>query len=46
MFLHSTRLALAHPMTGKRLVLSSPLPAELSDALGSAGIVWKGASTG
>jgi 23S rRNA pseudouridine955/2504/2580 synthase len=38
MFLHSARLALAHPITGKRLQLESPLPSELSDALQKAGI--------
>jgi 23S rRNA pseudouridine955/2504/2580 synthase len=41
MFLHSTRLAIAHPITGKRLALTSPLPAELSEALARAGIAWK-----
>ncbi|MFL5359869.1 MAG: RluA family pseudouridine synthase [Myxococcales bacterium] len=46
MFLHSTRLALLHPATGKRLAVSSPLPAELTEALGRAGIAWKAPSTG
>jgi 23S rRNA pseudouridine955/2504/2580 synthase len=38
MFLHSSRLALAHPITGKRLALTSPLPPELREALARAGI--------
>lgn len=38
MFLHSLRLALPHPITGKRLQLEAPLPKELSDALQKAGI--------
>jgi 23S rRNA pseudouridine955/2504/2580 synthase len=38
MFLHSLRLAIAHPITGKRLALVSPLPAELADVLQRAGI--------
>jgi 23S rRNA pseudouridine955/2504/2580 synthase len=46
MFLHSARLAIAHPITGKRLAFTAPLPADLSDALGRAGIRWKPASTG
>ena len=41
MFLHSTRLALLHPATGKRLAVMSPLPPELTDTLGRAGIAWK-----
>jgi 23S rRNA pseudouridine955/2504/2580 synthase len=45
MFLHSTRLAISHPISGKRLALSSPLPKELSEALGRAGIAWKVPST-
>jgi len=45
MFLHSTRLALLHPATGKRLAVTSPLPAELTEALGRAGIAWKPPST-
>jgi 23S rRNA pseudouridine1911/1915/1917 synthase len=32
-FLHATRLALRHPITGERLELHSPLPADLRDAL-------------
>jgi 23S rRNA pseudouridine955/2504/2580 synthase len=40
MFLHSTRLSLAHPITKKRLVFTSPLPGELSDCLPRAGITW------
>jgi len=38
MFLHSLRLGLPHPITGKRLQLEAPLPPELSDALKRAGI--------
>ena len=41
MSLHSLRLSLPHPISKKRLVLVSPLPSELSDALGRAGIQWK-----
>ena len=40
MFLHSTRLSIAHPLTKKRLVFVSPLPEELSDSLPRAGIQW------
>ena len=45
MFLHSSRLALQHPITGKRLAFSAPLPDELTDALGRAGISWQVPST-
>lgn len=38
MFLHAARLALPHPLTGKRLAFTSPLPPELSGALQKAGI--------
>ena len=38
MFLHSTRLELAHPITRKRLVFVSPLPDELLQALKRAGV--------
>ena len=38
MFLHSARLALAHPLTGKRLIFESPLPQDLADCLPRAGI--------
>ena len=41
MFLHSARLALAHPLTKKRLTFESPLPQELADCLPRAGIRWK-----
>ncbi len=41
MFLHSARLALAHPVTGKRLAFEAPLPRELADCLPQAGIRWK-----
>src|SRR5437763_16758017 len=41
MFLHSTRLALAHPVTRKRLVFESPLPQDLAESLPRAGIHWK-----
>lgn len=37
MFLHAARLELAHPLTGERLVLVSPLPRELADFLAVAG---------
>jgi 23S rRNA pseudouridine955/2504/2580 synthase len=46
MFLHSSRLALQHPITGKRLAFSAPLPEELAGALGRAGIAWKDPPTG
>jgi 23S rRNA pseudouridine1911/1915/1917 synthase len=36
-FLHAARLAFAHPVTGEEIDLSSPLPAELTDALEQAG---------
>jgi 23S rRNA pseudouridine1911/1915/1917 synthase len=32
-FLHATRLAFAHPITGERIEVSSPLPADLQVAL-------------
>jgi 23S rRNA pseudouridine1911/1915/1917 synthase len=35
-FLHSARLGFAHPFTGDRLELQSPLPADLAAALDSA----------
>jgi 23S rRNA pseudouridine955/2504/2580 synthase len=38
MFLHSLRLGLPHPITGKRLQLEAPLPPDLADALQRAGI--------
>src|SRR6202171_486222 len=41
MFLHSARLALAHPVTKKRLIFESPLSSELADCLPRAGIRWK-----
>jgi len=41
MFLHSARLALSHPLTRKRLILTSPLPPDLADCLPRAGIRWK-----
>jgi 23S rRNA pseudouridine955/2504/2580 synthase len=31
LFLHASRLALAHPLSGERLRLQSPLPAEMAD---------------
>jgi 23S rRNA pseudouridine955/2504/2580 synthase len=40
MFLHSSRLALAHPVTGKRLAFNAPLPQELLAALQRAGVAW------
>ena len=40
MFLHSSRLALAHPVTGKRLVFNAPLPADLVEVLPRAGVAW------
>jgi 23S rRNA pseudouridine1911/1915/1917 synthase len=33
-FLHATRLAFTHPLTGGRVEAESPLPAELSRYLG------------
>ena len=33
MFLHAWRLSLPHPVTGERLALEAPLPAELREAL-------------
>jgi 23S rRNA pseudouridine955/2504/2580 synthase len=45
MFLHSARLSLAHPVTGKRLAFSAPLPSELVEALPRAGIAWRPSST-
>jgi 23S rRNA pseudouridine1911/1915/1917 synthase len=35
-FLHATRLAFEHPVTGERVDVSSPLPADLADALAAA----------
>jgi 23S rRNA pseudouridine1911/1915/1917 synthase len=35
-FLHAARLAFAHPVTGERVDVSSPLPADLEAALGGA----------
>ena len=32
-FLHATRLAFDHPLTGRRIEVASPLPADLRDAL-------------
>jgi 23S rRNA pseudouridine955/2504/2580 synthase len=46
MFLHSSRLALQHPLTGKRLTFSAPLPDELRESLARAGIAWKEPATG
>jgi 23S rRNA pseudouridine955/2504/2580 synthase len=40
MFLHSSRLALAHPVTGKRLVFNAPLPGDLVEVLPKAGVAW------
>ncbi len=41
MFLHSARLSIAHPITGKRLVFLAPLPAELVEALPRLGITYQ-----
>jgi 23S rRNA pseudouridine955/2504/2580 synthase len=41
MFLHSSRLALPHPLTKKRLSLHAPLPQDLAESLPRAGIQWK-----
>jgi 23S rRNA pseudouridine955/2504/2580 synthase len=41
MFLHSAHLALPHPVTKKRLSLTSRLPPDLADCLPRAGIRWK-----
>ncbi|MFT3913485.1 MAG: RluA family pseudouridine synthase [Anaeromyxobacteraceae bacterium] len=38
MFLHAWKLELPHPVTGARLKLEAPLPAELVDALGRANL--------
>jgi 23S rRNA pseudouridine1911/1915/1917 synthase len=35
-FLHAARLAFDHPVTGERIEVESPLPADLAGALGSA----------
>ncbi|MFL5310709.1 MAG: RluA family pseudouridine synthase [Myxococcales bacterium] len=40
MFLHSSRLALPHPVSGKRLVFDAPLPGELAEVLPKAGVAW------
>ena len=32
-FLHATRLAFEHPITGETIDVSSPLPADLADSL-------------
>src|SRR4051812_3654991 len=40
MFLHSSRLALAHPVSGKKLVFDAPLPDELAEVLPKAGVAW------
>jgi 23S rRNA pseudouridine955/2504/2580 synthase len=45
MFLHSARLALAHPITGKRLSFEAPLPPELSNVLGRARIAYNSPSS-
>ena len=37
-FLHAARLALAHPVTGSRLDVTAPLPAELRRSLGVLGL--------
>ena len=44
MFLHSSRLALEHPITGKHLAWSSPLPRELLEVLPRGKIDWKPAA--
>jgi 23S rRNA pseudouridine1911/1915/1917 synthase len=36
-FLHASRLAFTHPFTGERVVVESPLPEDLQDALRNAG---------
>jgi 23S rRNA pseudouridine955/2504/2580 synthase len=41
MFLHSASLQIAHPITGKRMHLESPLPTELLEVLPRAGITLK-----
>ena len=40
MFLHSSRLALSHPITGKRLAFDAPLPRDLAEVLPRAGVAW------
>ena len=42
MFLHAWRLELPHPVTGARLKLEAPLPAELSDVLARANLPGPG----
>ena len=43
---HRVRVELPpDPITGKRLALTAPLPKELSDALGRAGVAWQAPST-
>ncbi|HYV66100.1 MAG TPA: RluA family pseudouridine synthase, partial [Myxococcales bacterium] len=40
MFLHSSRLALPHPISGKRLAFDAPLPPDLVAVLPKAGVAW------
>lgn len=39
-FLHARSITLEHPLTGKRLSVEAPLPEDLIDVLGKAGIAW------
>jgi 23S rRNA pseudouridine955/2504/2580 synthase len=41
MFLHAARLALAHPISGERLVFTAALPPDLVEVLRRARIDWK-----
>jgi 23S rRNA pseudouridine955/2504/2580 synthase len=36
LFLHAHKLSLAHPLTGERLALTSPLPADMRDFIAKA----------
>jgi len=45
-FLHAAELALAHPRTGKRIALQSPLPAELQQFLAAITIMSAGEDLG
>ena len=40
-FLHATRLAFTHPITGEEIDVSSPLPPDLAAALEKARRSWK-----
>jgi 23S rRNA pseudouridine955/2504/2580 synthase len=46
MFLHAWKLSLPHPITGARLKLEAPLPAELEEVLARANLALPGATAG